>query len=78
VRPNAVALLVKARRSGHEKQHWRAARIQIQLSTVDSSAYGATTAENDFNTYAERIFTGPENLVRLPANTHWQSRSFFL
>jgi hypothetical protein len=35
---------------------------------VDSgflSAYGATTAENDFNTYAERIFTEPENLVRV-------------
>jgi hypothetical protein len=29
------------------------------------SAYGATTAENDFNTYAERIFTQPEDLVRL-------------
>jgi hypothetical protein len=29
------------------------------------SAYGATTAENDFNTYAERIFTDPEALVAL-------------
>jgi hypothetical protein len=29
------------------------------------SAYGATTAENDFNTYAERIFTEPETLVAL-------------
>lgn len=29
------------------------------------SAYAATTAENDFNTYAERIFTEPEALVAL-------------
>jgi hypothetical protein len=29
------------------------------------SAYAATTAENDFNTYAERIFTEPEPLVAL-------------
>jgi hypothetical protein len=29
------------------------------------SAYAATTAENDFNTYAERIFTAPEALVAL-------------
>jgi hypothetical protein len=29
------------------------------------SAYGATTAENDFNTYAERIFTEPKPLVQL-------------
>jgi hypothetical protein len=28
------------------------------------SAYGATTAENDFNTYAERIFTEPKALVQ--------------
>jgi hypothetical protein len=29
------------------------------------SAYGATTTENDFNTYAEQIFTGPKALVQL-------------
>lgn len=29
------------------------------------SAYGATTAENDFNTYAKEIFTEPSVLVRL-------------
>lgn len=33
------------------------------------SAYGATTAENDFNTYAEKIFTEPKVLVHL-ACTH--------
>jgi hypothetical protein len=29
------------------------------------SAYGATTAENDFNTYAEKIFTEPKALVQV-------------
>jgi hypothetical protein len=29
------------------------------------SAYSATSAENDFNVYAEKIFTQPERLVRL-------------
>jgi hypothetical protein len=32
------------------------------------SAYGATTAENDFNTYAEKIFTEPKALVLLACN----------
>jgi hypothetical protein len=35
------------------------------LDTGFLSAYGATTAENDFNTYAEKMFTEPERLVRL-------------
>ena len=29
------------------------------------SAYGATNAENDFNTYAEKIFTDPKPLLAL-------------
>jgi hypothetical protein len=29
------------------------------------TGYGATTAENDFNTYAEKIFTDPAALVQL-------------
>lgn len=29
------------------------------------SAYGATNAENDFNTYAEKMFTEPSELVKL-------------
>jgi len=29
------------------------------------SAYGSSTAENDFNTYAERMFTQPESLRRM-------------
>jgi hypothetical protein len=29
------------------------------------SAYAATTAENDFNTYAERAFSGPKTLAQL-------------
>ena len=33
------------------------------LDTGFLSAYGATTAENDFNTYAERIFTEPAPLM---------------
>jgi hypothetical protein len=35
------------------------------LHTGFLSAYGATTSENDFNTYAEKIFTEPEKVVQL-------------
>lgn len=31
------------------------------------SAYGATSFENDFNVYAERIFTEPAEVARLAA-----------
>ena len=29
------------------------------------SAYGATTSENDFNTYAEIVFSDPQRLIKL-------------
>lgn len=34
------------------------------------SAYGATTLENDFNTYAEQIFTEPARLLELAQGHH--------
>jgi hypothetical protein len=40
-------------------------RSDPAINTGFLSAYGATTAENDFNVYAERIFTQPRDLVRL-------------
>lgn len=33
------------------------------LSTGFLSAYGGTSAENDFNTYAEKVFTEPESVI---------------
>jgi hypothetical protein len=33
------------------------------------SAYGATNLENDFNDYAEKMFTEPDKLARLAART---------
>jgi hypothetical protein len=35
------------------------------METGFLSAYGATTLENDFNVYAEKMFTEPDNLRRL-------------
>jgi hypothetical protein len=39
--------------------------LQPAPDTGFLSAYGATNAENDFNTYAEKIFGGAEELVEL-------------
>jgi hypothetical protein len=43
----------------------RASAADPDPSTGFLSAYGATTAENDFNVYAEKMFTEPMNVARL-------------
>jgi len=43
----------------------RADSFDPSLDTGFLSAYGATTLENDFNVYAEKMFTEPANLALL-------------
>lgn len=43
----------------------RAEAVAPSMETGFLSAYGATNLENDFNVYAEKMFTEPDNLARL-------------
>jgi hypothetical protein len=51
--------------STNEEALFSGAAMAPALDTGFLSAYGATSPENDFNTYAERIFTQPKELVGL-------------